>query len=344
MKQMLCAVAVAIGLTGAAQAASFTDAFTSFYSFGDSLSDDGKFSQLDPPSFEGRFSNGLVWAELIEDQFVAAGRDTGNLALGGAVAGDVNLRSTAPLATFAGQVATFAGSLASGFGLPTKVLPTLKFKPSGPAPRDNPLLSVWFGANDIFQGFNPIDAANAVARNIRSLNAIDTSVFDDFVVFGLPDLGQSPAFAGSASAGATLASTLFNQQMAANIWSLRRDGLNIISFDPNNVLQLILDDIAAGSATYGILDATTPCTLSVGAALDPTFTNPGSCLDLGIDPNSLLFVDGVHPNAVAHSLFADEVERAIATNLSTVPLPAALPLMLVVLTGFGVAARRRGRA
>lgn len=335
------AAAVAIGLAGAAQASSFTDTYTGFYSFGDSLSDDGKFTQLDPPSLGGRFSNGLVWAEHIEDQFIAAGRDTGNLALGGAVAGNVNLNSTAPLATFAGQVATFANALQIGIGLPTRVLPSVQVKPDAPAPGTNPLLSVWFGANDIFQGFNPVLAADAVATGIRALNAIRPAVFDDFLVVALPDLGKTPAFAGAGAADATMATNLFNAQLAMNVRALRQEGLNIVEFDPNNVLQKILDDIDAGTFQFGIVDAENPCTLSVGAPLDPNTTNPGSCLDLGIDPNRLLFVDGVHPNAVAHSLFAEEVGRGVNANLGAVPLPATLPLMVVVLAGVGFVARGR---
>ena len=341
MKSIFYAAAIAVGLAGSAHAASFTDAFTSFYSFGDSLSDDGKFGQLDPPSLGGRFSNGLVWAEHIEDQFIAAGRDTGNLALGGAVAGNINLNSTVPLATFAGQVATFANSLQTGIGLPTRVLPSVQVKPNGPNPGANPLLSVWFGANDIFQGFNPILAADAVANGIRALNAINTAVFDDFLVVALPDLGKTPAFAGAGAADATFATNLFNAQLAMNIRKLRQEGLNIIAFDPDNVVQKILEDIDAGTFQFGIVDAENPCTLSIGAPLDPNTTNPGSCLDLGIDPNRLLFVDGVHPNAVAHSLFAQDVRRAIDGNLAAVPLPATLPLMAVVLAGFGFVARRR---
>ncbi|WP_299850756.1 SGNH/GDSL hydrolase family protein [uncultured Roseovarius sp.] len=341
MRKIFGAAAIACSLTTAVQAASFTDVYTSFYSFGDSLSDDGKFTQLDPPSFGGRFSNGLVWAEHIEDQFVAARRDTGNLALGGATAGDVNLRPSGPLSTFKGQVAVFANSLRTGLGLPTRVLPSVEVKSTGPQPGANPLLSVWFGANDIFQGFNPISAADAVADGIRLLNSIDKNVFDDFLVVALPDLGKTPAFAGADSAGATFASNLFNAQLARHLRALRIEGLNIVGFDPGTVVQQILDSIDAGTFNFGILDAENPCTLSVGAFLDPNVTNPGSCLDLGIDPDRLLFVDGVHPNAVAHKLFAEEVGRSIDANIAAVPVPATLPLMLVVLAGFGMIARRR---
>ncbi|WP_368073725.1 hypothetical protein [Sulfitobacter sp. JL08] len=104
---------LALSLPTSVWASPITDAYTSFYTFGDSLSDDGKFLALDPPSLGGRFSKDLVWAERIEDQFIAAGRDTANLAIGGATAGDQTTPAT-PLSTFGGQIGPFKPRLASG--------------------------------------------------------------------------------------------------------------------------------------------------------------------------------------------------------------------------------------
>lgn len=339
IKKMICSAAIAVGLVGGAHASSFTDTYTGFYSFGDSLSDDGKFSQLFAPSFGGRFTNGLTWAERIEDQFIAAGRDTGNLALGGATAGDANLFPAGPLSTFAGQVATFTGALGLGFGLPTQVAPTPEFKPTPPSPGTNPLLSVWFGANDIFQGFDPIGAANSVADNIRALNSIDASVFDDFLVVRLPDIGATPAYAGDRSQAGTDATNAFNRQLSKNIEDLEDEGINIITFSAQTIFNRIIEDVDSGTFSFGIFDTMTPCTASMGAALthDPTQPLPPSCLDAMIDPNTLLFADAVHPNATAHALFAEGIERRI----SVVPLPAGLPLMLTFVAGFGLMARRR---
>ena len=337
MKHIICAAAIAVAASSGAHAKTFTDTFTSFYSFGDSLSDDGKFSKLDPPSFGGRFSNGLVWAELIEDQFIAAGRDTGNLALGGSVAGDVNTNPAGPLSTFGGQVATFAGSLAAGVGLPTRVLPTPEFKSTGPEPGSNPLMSVWFGSNDIFQGFDPVEAANTVARNIRALHNINTSVFDDFLVVFLPDIGATPAFAGERSQAGTRATKLFNAQLFRQAALLESEGVNIIGFRANSVFNEIRESVERGTFEFGIFDVTTPCTLSMGAFLDPNTTNPGNCVEQGFDPNNFLFSDAVHPNAVAHQLFAE----AVGQKISAVPVPAGLPLMLTVFAGIGLMARRR---
>ncbi|WP_433989984.1 SGNH/GDSL hydrolase family protein [Sulfitobacter sp. TBRI5] len=330
---------LALSLPTSVWASPITDAYTSFYTFGDSLSDDGKFLALDPPSLGGRFSKDLVWAERIEDQFIAAGRDTANLAIGGATAGDQTTPAT-PLSTFGGQIGAFQTAL--GFG--------------AQSPGDKPLVSVSFGANDLFASFVPDDieaAADAVANGIRSIAAISSHAFDDFLVVNLPDLGATPAYnfliaaaggsaddVAAASEAATTATNTFNTRLAKNIIDLKDEGLNIIEWDSNELVS----DIIANPISFGIADTSTPCTVSIGAPLDPTFSNPSpNCVDLNLDPNLLLFVDGVHPNGVAHSLAAERAANAIAANLAPVPVPASLPMLLSVVAVAGFAARRRAK-
>jgi phospholipase/lecithinase/hemolysin len=342
MKHLIGAAIVAVSFGSAAFASTITDTFTSYYAFGDSLTDNGKLGALDPPSLEGRFSNGPVYAEYIADLFVDAGLDTGNIALGGARAGgSVNL--AAPLSTFSGQIATFASSLFGGFGLPTKLLPTVELASAAPIPGSRSLVSVLFGANDIFGGLDPAGAADAVASGIRSIGALG-SQFNDFLVLSLPDIGKTPAFAGPDAAAATAATNVFNFQLSENIDSLRGEGFNIFAFDTNEVLDDIFADAALGGPEYGVVDVSTPCTVSVGYALDPTLTNPFNCVDAGVDPNKLLFIDGVHPNGVAHELIGERVIAQLDATLAPVPLPATLPFLLAGMIGMGAVARRRRSA
>ena len=228
---------------------------------------------------------------------------------------------------------------------------------TAPNPGDNPLVSVWFGANDLFASFLTADveaAADAVADGIRTIAAISSHAFDDFLVVNLPDLGATPAYnflvaaaGGSAddvaaeSEAATTATNTFNTRLAQNILDLKDEGLNIIEWDSNELVS----DIIANPISFGIADTSTPCTVSIGAPLDLNFSNPSrNCVDLGLDPNRLLFVDGVHPNGVAHSLAAERAANAIAANLAPVPVPASLPMLLSVVAVAGFAARRRAKA
>ncbi len=362
MKIITLALGAALTVSVPAFATPVTDPFTSFFSFGDSLTDDGKLGLLAPPSFEGRFSNGPTYAEIIAEDFEANGHDTGNLALGGATAGDTNLSPIpgAPLNTFSAQIGVFADALGlAGPGdtpnpLITGLAPAPTFDTAPPDTGSNPLLSAFFGANDLFQAFgiagsgsiDPVDApaflinsafaaADAVETGIRALNALDPGLFDDFLVVALPNLGVTPAFASNPLA--TPVTDAFNGRLALNILGLQNEGINVVGFDPNDVLdEIIADALLNGGEAFGITDVTTPCRISFS---DPT--GP-SCLDFDIDPNTLLFGDSVHPNAVAQALLAQELSGLI--EIAPVPLPASLPLMLSVLAGMGFVARRRRRS
>lgn len=311
-------------LASPAMSGSLTNHYSSYYAFGDSLTDDGKLEGLLlPPSLEGRFSNGPTYAEYIEDLFIGAGLDTGNLALGGATAGDINLRPFGPLSTFGGQVDTFVNALDTNTGLPTKLL-TGESMPDGPNPGSKALVSVLFGANDIFQGFDPIAAADSVAVGIREIGGIGSGEFNDFFVPNLPT-GLDEAFAANA--------LLFNDRLAENIVQLRSEDFYIVEFVTGSVFDEILADIIGnGGAEYGVTQILPPCREG--------FTTPGpSCLDDGIDPDTILFNDGVHPNGVAQGLFG---ERSIAAlEAATIPTVGTLPLMLGVLVVFAISRKRR---
>lgn len=322
MNKILSATIVLLVLANPAAAGVLTNYYSGFYSFGDSLTDDGKLGPgvLQAPSLDGRFSNGPTYAEYIEELFISTGLDTGNLALGGATAGDVNANPAPPLNTFNGQIGVFEFALTNDAPLPTP--PVDPPKTDGPNPGDNPLVSVLFGANDIFQGMDPLVAADDVTDGIRSIASIDSLIFDDFFVLNLP-LGVDPGFAAAA--------TVFNDRLADNIAELRSEGFNIIEFNTQAVFEELLEDILAGGPEFGITGLG-PCRES--------FAVPGpSCLDAGIDPDTLLLNDSVHPNAVAHEVWA---ARAIAVlEDSVVPTAGTLPLMLIVLTLLGVTRRHR---
>lgn len=333
-------IIIAIFFASGANASTITEQFTSYIAFGDSLTDDGKFGALFPPSLDGRFSNGPAYSEQIADIFNAAGRDTANLALGGATAGDFNPGFDTPLETFNQQVDLFAASALGGAPLLTKLLPDVQLRPPIVTGK-NPLLSVFFGANDLAVGVDPVTAANAVTNGILKLATLDRT-FDDFLVFDLPDLGTTPAaLLTGTSAEQSAIANIFNNQLSESLDKLPALGLNIIRFDTSSVFDQIAADIANGSPLFGITDPVTPCTIRMSAALDPNPINPGSCLDLGIDPNTLLFADSVHPNAIVQSLVASQVVTAVEDSITPVSLPTSAPLLLAGFGFFGLVARRK---
>ena len=140
MKTITAFAAAAVSATLLASAAAAAS-FTSAYFFGDSLTDPGnlygdtgKQMPLSPPYFEGRFSNGRVWAEHIADDFTAKGLSTANFAYGGATA----LESDGFPPDLPDQIDGFAGS--------------------GALLGRRPVATLWFGSNDI------LNAINAPAR------------------------------------------------------------------------------------------------------------------------------------------------------------------------------------
>ncbi|WP_299779735.1 SGNH/GDSL hydrolase family protein [uncultured Roseobacter sp.] len=378
MKNQILSFGLAIGLATGAHSGTLD--FTSYYAFGDSLSDDGKLVQLAPPSVGGRFSNGPVWTEIIADRFRAARKETQNYALGGATAGNTNTTdysggATVPpaqvaaltaLSTFQNQAATFAATVGNA--------------------GSNPLVSVLFGANDFFQQlgtpeFNPVRTAGEVIDGIRAVAATGAH-FDDFLVSNLPDISRTPAFnaelvvaqatlaalkldpatdpADIAVAEATVAklngraaaiqgaSLLFNAELENGLQKLETDdGLTITRVDQFSYFNDLIDR----ADTLGIVDTIFPCTTSLRV-----LQVAGNCSFVGLDADGqplfdptradqVLFADGVHPNRIAQSEFAKFALSRIESQIpAPVPLPAGLPLMLAGLGALGVIARRRRAA
>jgi len=333
-----------------ASATSITDRYSSFYVFGDSLSDDGKFGQLPatPPSEGGRFSNGPVWAEHIAQDFTDAGKDSGNLAVGGATANDT--ATLTPLSTFNGQINAFFNALVTDTGLPQNFTTPPTPEGTGPTPGDNPLVAVWFGGNDLFASFEPADiaaAAKSVADGITRLATSPLGMFDDFLVANLPDLGDTPAYsslltlgattpeelaaaqqvAAAASAAASAATEQFNLELKSNLDLIEEDlGIRIIDYDAFAVSK----DVFANPGDYPFASLTQPCTVSLNEADNP-FTCTPEQEDL------LFFTDAVHPNQVAQKITANNIRTVVAA----VPLPATFWLALFAVGGLAAAGRRR---
>jgi outer membrane lipase/esterase len=261
--------------------------------FGDSLSDNGNLFGLTgnppPPYFNGRFSNGPTWIELL------AGGPMNQPFLTGNITGNVNL-------AFGGARTDNAPNLNGPIpGIPTQVG---TFGALGGTYNARDTVTMWGGANNIFQYFQTAGAGAtpagiqatsvAAASDITgAVNQIAAQGAGRILVANLPDIGAAPDFNTSppASAGASAATAIFNQALASGMAASARlnPNTNIVQMDVAAAFAVIRTNAAA----FGFTNVTERCIGSLacitgGAAVQDRY----------------LFWDGVHPTAAGHRLLA----------------------------------------
>ena len=327
MKRLMIVAAAAALLASPATASPLTEKFSGLAVFGDSLSDDGNltapFAPPSPPYFMGQFSNGPVALDILAREF-APGRSV-NYANGGARTVD-----TTPVDDLPEQLVAF-GNEAPDLGA-------------------RPLVSFWFGANDVLAALQTLAvdlaaipagtppevaaalqgaafakagaAAQSAAQNVvAAVAGVSGRGFDDFLVFKLPDLGLTPrsiAAGAQAVIAATALSTAFNAVLSAGLDAIEGPGTRIVRIDiPSEFAR-----VAELNGPLGLTNVTESCFTP-----DP-FSICGR-------PGSYLFWDGVHPTAVVHAELARVVEAAL------IPLPGTLPLLAGGFLAAGLLVRRR---
>ena len=282
-------------LTLAASAALATTASAQSYGrlvvFGDLLSDNGNLylasggtQPPSPPYFQGRFSNGRVFTELLGFNAVN---------FNGAVTGSINM--------------AYGGSRTdNNIAFPPGMRQQLTtYVGRGGAFGPNDLVSVLGGANNIFQGLSafsvlpPASQTNPQGYITPILTAAVTDmnfIVNDIagrgagtiLVTNLPRLGTTPQFSPTPLAAlADYAGSTFNSQLQTALLATAatRPNTNIILFD----LAKVSDLLAGSPGRFGLTNVTQSCL--VGATL---------CAN----PDSYLYFDGVHPTAAGHRLIA----------------------------------------
>lgn len=295
-------------------------------SFGDSLSDNGNLFATNgtPPApyFNGRFSNGQTWAELLaggaQNSPIQGTGVNGNVnvAFGGARSGSVpNVNNAPPIPSVTTQIGIFQGN--------------------GGTIAANDIVTVWGGANDILDFFdtnpggandptqagfilpnsttiqaNSVQAATNMVNNIATLAGMGARTI---VVPNLPNIGATPAFNGTATGaqGGQLASGAFNTALSQGLDALQAGlpaGTRIIRVDTSR----IFNEIIANGSTFGFSNVTASCVATIACVTGSTAVQ-----------NQNLFWDGVHPTAAGHVLFSQIVQTYLAFAAQA-PAAAAL--------------------
>jgi outer membrane lipase/esterase len=282
----LCVSAIALGAALLATGAS-AQTYGRLVVFGDSLSDNGNLfrasggTQPQSPPYAQRFSNGPVFTELLgfpNLQFFGATTGNVNNAFGGA---RTDIQANPPSL----QVQLNAYLARGG-----------RFGPDD-------LVTVYGGANDIFQAVQPASASpnpsgflggvsTTAANNVAALaGRIAGGGAGTVAVFNLPNLGTTPQFAGGPAAQLVdvFGSATFNTRLSSQVAAAAQanTGTNFIFVDVERANAAVRTNPGA----FGFSNITTPC-------LNPATGAVCSA------PDTFLYFDTVHPTAAGHRFLA----------------------------------------
>jgi outer membrane lipase/esterase len=282
--------ALTVAAAGAVASAASAQSYNRLVVFGDSLSDNGNLYAAtantqppSPPFFNGRFSNGPVFTELL-------GFTAGRSAAGAPVTGSINY--------------AYGGARTDSSAFPPGMRnQLLAYTGAGGTFGANDLVSILGGANNIFQAVGPASvspsptgfiqpvALSAAADINFIVNSVAGAGAGTVLVSNLPNLALTPQFnqgAGLPAAPlADFAGTQFNGALLAGLTTTAaaRPGTNIILLD----LYKIGPVLVANPGWFGLSNVRDAC-----------FNGVTVCAN----PDSYLYWDSVHPTAAGHRLLA----------------------------------------
>ncbi|WP_242040487.1 SGNH/GDSL hydrolase family protein [Coleofasciculus sp. FACHB-1120] len=210
------------------------------YVFGDSLSDVGNVLEAtngqyppSPPYFQGRYSNGPVWADYLASKLKLKSSTETNFAYGGATTG--NSRQITP-------------------GLLAQIE---SFKATHSSANPKALYVVWAGANDYLRGATDSTVPiNNLAIAVKSLSAAGAK---NIVVVNLPDLGKLPGTRTTQrSESLNVLTKKHNSGLAASLNGLRQQlnaDTKITYLDVNSLYNQVTNN----PKKFGFTNVTNAC-------------------------------------------------------------------------------------
>jgi len=327
MKKLYASLAVAAlactCLTAPAHAAG------QFYAFGDSLVDDGntiKFIGVTyPPApyVGGKFSNGEVWAQYFPSLTGLGFTASNDYAVGGAYAGPLSV-----LGTTYNDLESLPAALGEP-GLPA-TLPSFlgqvaEFQATGQHFSNSDVVGVWVGANDYFttlalvnagyeNGTTAIPAAIQLVaqQTTEGVNELVNLGARRFVVFTLPDLGETPEFNTDPATTIGIADEISEEHNATLAEYLASEhastGANILLANS----QQVFAEILANPAAYGKTNTTQACISVLACVTASTAVQ-----------NKYVFWDSVHPTTGTHLIIAEYAADAL-NDVASNAVPAQL--------------------
>ena len=272
----LCSIVCSLPIK--ALAASLSDIVV----FGDSFVDDGNFFELsktifpDSPSpnepyFEGRFSNGLVWSELLGEKIGVNYNSDNNFAFGGAGTGRFHQNGSA-FPSLLTQIDNYIGTREANAD-------------------PNALYILSAGPNDSLT--NSDDVATSIGNLSEAIINLAQVGAKNFLVQDLPDLSLLPInfnLSETIKDSLSLLSKTYNQNLALSLQNIEQNfGLNIASLE----IDTLFHEVIAKPEQFGF-----------------TTVSEAACFNLETlavcdNPNEYAFWDLIHPSAESHKLIAD---------------------------------------
>jgi outer membrane lipase/esterase len=300
-----------------------------FYAFGDSLVDNGntpKLTGLDyppPPYYDNRFSNGPVWAEYLPGLAGLGFQASNDYGVGGAFAGPLDV-----LGTTYNNLENLPAELGEpGFSvqLPSFLTEVQSFAATGQRLGPSDVVGVWVGANDYFATLDEVGAglANPVTAIPAAVDTVATQTVQGidelaalggqrFIVFTLPDLGDTPLFNTSSASTIGLVDEISAAHGAALAQGMElahyTTGANIILINE----QTLFNELLADPAKYGKTNTTDACIDTPSCVTAPVAAQ-----------NQYVFWDSVHPTTGTHLIIAEYAAAALQ-GVSGLTAPAQI--------------------